>query len=41
MLRVNKDETAPEWLDPSPRLREDVLVFKRFTEPEKPTVTRC
>ena len=41
MLRMNKDETAPEWIDPSPRLMEDVLELKRLTAPEKPAATRC
>ena len=40
-LRINKDETAPEWLALSPRLREDVLDLKSHTAPEKPAVTRC
>ena len=41
VLRLNKDETAPEWIDPAPRLREDVLALKRLTEPENPAATRC
>ena len=41
MLRMNKDETAPEWLEPAPRLSEDLLESKRFTAPENPAVTRC
>ena len=41
VLGLNKDETAPEWLDPPPRLREDVLALKRLTAPEKTAVTRC
>ena len=41
MLRLNKYETAPEWLDPDPRLREDLLALKRLTALEKPAVTRC
>ena len=41
MLRIIKDETSPEWLEPEPRLREDVLELKRLTVPEKPSVTRC
>ena len=40
VLRMNMDETAPEWLDPPPRLREDVLTLKRITAPEKPAATR-
>ena len=36
VLRMNKDETAPEWLDLPPRLREDVLALKRLTVPENP-----
>ena len=38
VLRVNKDETAPEWLDSLPRLRGHVLALKSFTELEKPAV---
>ena len=41
MLRLNKDETSPDWIDPDPRLREDVLALKRLTETENPAVTRC
>ena len=41
MLRLNREEIAPEWLDPAPRLREDVLALKRLTVPENPEVTRC
>ena len=41
MLRMDKDETAPEWLDLAPRLSEDILALKRTTAPEKPAVTRC
>ena len=41
MLRMNKNEIAPEWIDPTPRLREDVLVLKRLAAPEKPAVARC
>ena len=41
VLRINKDETAPDWLDPEPRLREYVLALKRLTATEKPAVTRC
>ena len=41
VLRMKKDETAPEWLDPAPRLREDVMELKSLTAPEKPSVTRC
>ena len=41
MLRLNKDETSPELLDPDPRLREDVLALKRLTASEKPEITRC
>ena len=41
MLRINKDETVPEWLDPASKLREDILVLKRLTVPEKPALTRC
>ena len=40
-LRLENDETFPEWLDPPPRLREDIVVLKRITAPEKPAVTRC
>ena len=40
VLRMNKDETAPEWLEPAPRLSEDLLESKRFTAPENPAVTR-
>ena len=38
---MNKDETALEWIEPSPRLMEDMLVLKRLTAPENPAVTRC
>ena len=31
----------PEWLDMAPRLREDIVVLKRLTDPENPAVTRC
>ena len=31
MLRLNKDKTDLEYLDPPPMLREDVLALKRFT----------
>ena len=43
VLRTNKDETTPEWLDPdpAPRIREYVLVMKRLSAPENPSVTRC
>ena len=41
MLRLNKYETASEWLEPAPILREDVLVLKNLNAPEKPAVTRC
>ena len=41
VLRINKDETSPEWLDPSPRLREDVLALNRLTVPKNSAVTRC
>ena len=40
-MRTNKAETAPEWLDPAPRLREDMLELKRLTATENPAVTRC
>ena len=40
-LRLDKDETAPEWLDLDPRLREDIEALKRITVPDKPSVTRC
>ena len=32
-LSLDKDETAPEWLDPNPRLREDIVALKRLTAP--------
>ena len=38
---MNKDETAPEWLEPTPRLRENVLALERLTAPENPAVKRC
>ena len=38
---MNKYETDPEWLDSSPRLREDVLALKRLTAPETFAVTWC
>ena len=38
---MSKDETATEWLEPDPRLREGVLALKRLTAPGKPAVTRC
>ena len=41
MLRTKKDETAPECLEPAPRLREDVLALKRITAPENSAVPRC
>ena len=41
VLSMNKDETTPEWIDPPPRLREDVLVLKRLAAPEKPAVKMC
>ena len=41
VLRMNKDEIAPEWLYPPPRLMEDVLVLKRLTAPETPAVKSC
>ena len=41
MLRINKDKTAPEWIDPYPRLRENVLALKSLTAPKKPAVRRC
>ena len=41
MLRLDKDETSPEWIDTDPRLREDILTLKRLTAPEKPAVRRC
>ena len=41
VLRLNKNEKTPEWLDPAPRLREDFLALKRLTAPKYPTVTRC
>ena len=41
VLRMNKDETAPEFLEPAPRLREDVLALKMLTTPEKTAVTSC
>ena len=41
ILRLYKDETAPEWLDPAPRLRDNIVALKRLTAPEKPAVTRC
>ena len=40
-LRLDKDETAAEWLDPAPRLRQDILALKRLTALKKPAVTRC
>ena len=40
-LRLKIYETALEWLDPYPRLREDFLALKRLTAPKYPTVTRC
>ena len=40
-LRLEKEETAPEWLDPDPSLREDIVAFKRITAPENPAVIRC
>ena len=41
MLGLEKDETAPEWLDPEPRLCEGIFSLKRLTEPENIAVTRC
>ena len=43
VMKMNKDETDPEWFDPDPRprLREDVMALKRITVLEKPAVTRC
>ena len=38
---MNNYETAPEWLDPDTRLREDVLALKRLTAPKNPAATRC
>ena len=40
-MSLNKDETAPEWLDPAPRLREGVLALKTLTAPENTAVTKC
>ena len=39
-LSIEKDETAPERLDPDPRLREDIVALKRLTNTEKPAVIR-
>ena len=41
VLRMNKDDTALECLDPSSRLRGDVLALNRLTAPENPAVTSC
>ena len=30
---LNKDETAPEWFDPDPMLRKDIVALKRLTAP--------
>ena len=37
---MNKDETDLEWLDPPPRLREDVLALTRITTPDNPSLRR-
>ena len=41
VLSMKKDETETEWIEPPPRLREDVLALKRLTAPENPALTRC
>ena len=33
-LSLDKYETAPEWLDPAPSLRYDIVMLKRLTAPE-------
>ena len=38
---MDKDETAPEWLDPAPRLRQDILALKRLTAPGNTSVKMC
>ena len=40
-MSLYKDETAPEWIDPGPRLIENIVTLKRLTDPEKSVVTRC
>ena len=41
MLSLDKDETAHEWIDLGPRLRDDTVALKRLTAPRKPELTRC
>ena len=40
-LRLDKDEAAAEWIDPSPRLREDTVALKSLAAPAKHVVTKC
>ena len=40
-MRLDKYKTAPEWIDPPPRLREDIVALKRLIAPEKPALKRC
>ena len=40
-FRLNKYEIAPEWIDPYPRLREDIVTLKSLMAPDKPVLTRC
>ena len=40
-MRLDKDEAAAEWLDPSPRLREDTVALKSLAAPAKHVVTKC
>ena len=41
VLGMKKDETALEWIELEPRVREVVLKLKRLTAPENSAVTRC
>ena len=40
-LSLHKYEAAPEWLDPTPRFREEIVELKRHMAPDRPAVTRC
>ena len=40
-MRLDKDETSLEWIDPPPKLIEDIVALKRLATPENTAVTRC
>ena len=40
-LILDKYETAPEWIDPAPMLREDIVVLNRLTAQDNSAVTMC